>query len=227
MHTYFRTGLRHLASGIGCQDAIYSREEGDLRFFAIADGASACENSRLGAETACRAAADYYLRYHATLDDCSDEKIAWLILDQVRFSLEELAAEKKIPAGSLSSTLTFCCVNTQTLEMLAFQLGDGAVYLADRCAAHQSVAPCCCRTAPPLTMTRNAYKAVQIRRFSLTPGTQILLCTDGLLKLLSGSRGEEIRLCLDQRNWDGLCDILDEAESQDDCSFIASGPIIR
>lgn len=227
MLTYFRTGLRHLASGTECQDTVYTREAGTLRFYAIADGASSCENSRLGAETACRAAADYYLRYHATLDDCSDEKIAYLILDQVRFSLEELAREKNIAPGSLSSTLTFCCVDTQTLEMLAFQLGDGAVYLADRNTTHQSMAPCCCRTAPPLTLTRNAYKAAQIRRFSLTPGAQILLCTDGLLKLLSGPRGEDIRACLDRRDWDGLCDILDEAESQDDCSLLVSGPIIR
>ena len=227
MHTYFRTGLRHLASGCECQDSVHFREEGAFQFFAIADGASACENSRLGAETACHAAADYYLRYQATLEGCSDEKIAWLILDQVRFSLEELASEQNIPAGSLSSTLTFCCVNTQTLEMLAFQLGDGAVYLADRCGAHQAVAPCCSRSAPPLTMTRNAYKAAQIRRFSLTPGTELLLCTDGLLKLLSGPRGEDIQRCLDNRSWDGLCALLDEAESQDDCSFIASGPIIR
>ena len=56
MITYAKTGEYHLDRGVSCQDAVHFRETDEYRFFAIADGASSCENSLLGAQTACRAA---------------------------------------------------------------------------------------------------------------------------------------------------------------------------
>lgn len=221
MITYAKTGEYHLDRGMSFQDAFHFRETDEYRFFAIADGASSCENSQLGAQTACRAAADYYLTYAGTLGDCSDEKIAYLILDQVRDVLESLAGEQDIPADSLSSTLTFCCVDRRSLEMTVFHLGDGAVYLLDGDAQEQVLTPYRSRNAPPLTMTVNAYKTAQIRRISLSPETRVLMCTDGLLKLLDGSDGESIRAHLARQDFDGLCDTLDGISSFDDCSFVA------
>lgn len=220
MITYAKTGTHHLNAGTACQDAVYFRDTPEFRFFAVADGASACENSALGAAVACRAAADYFLAYGNTLAECSDEKMAYLILDQVRFALEETAREHDIAPETMSSTLTFCCLKRQNMELLVFHLGDGAVYLLDGSTAEQVVKPFRCRNAPPLTMTVNAYKTVQIRRLSPAPQTRIFLCTDGLLKLMDTPEGKSVPELLACRDFEGLSELLDETRSFDDCSFL-------
>lgn len=220
MITYSKTGTYHLSAGTGCQDALLFRDTPEYRFLALADGASGCENSRLGAEVACRAAADYYLTYGSTLKSCADEKAAYLILDQIRFCLEEAAAEQDVAPDSLSSTLTFCCIHKKRREMTVFHLGDGAVYALNPGQAEALVHPAGSRGAPPLTMTINAHKRAQIHRFPLSPESHVLICSDGLLKVLDSDNAQGIRSCLSGRDYPALTRLLDESQPFDDCSFI-------
>lgn len=75
--------------------------------------------------------------------------------------------------------------------------------------------------APAGTMTRNAYKAAQIRRLDLPGDTRVLLCSDGVLKALADpALGATLAQCLSDRNFQGMKSLLDQAVTADDCSFI-------
>lgn len=219
---YTKTGSAHARDGIPCQDAVYFAENPKMLFIALADGVSECPNSHIGAQVACRAAGDYLLEYAQSLAAFSDQKLAYLILEQVVFALEEKAAELGCAPESLSSTLSFCCVNRKSRSMIAFHLGDGAVYTLEQENAALLIPPARDGLGGTVsTLTRNAYKAVQIRRASLPGQTRVLLCSDGVLKAASAPDcTDDLRQSLSLGDPEGLKAALDQAENFDDCSFI-------
>lgn len=217
---YTKTGSAHARDGIPCQDAAYFAENQKMLFIALADGVSECANSHIGAEVACHAAGEYLLEYAQSLADFSDQKFAYLVLEQVVFVLEEKAAELGCAPESLSSTLHFCCVNRKSRSMIAFSLGDGAVYTLEQDSAALLIPPA--RDVPggtASTMTRNAYKSAQIRRASLPARTRVLLCSDGVLKAISDAEDAQGQR-LSPGDPEGLKAGLDRTENFDDCSFI-------
>lgn len=220
--SYTKTGAGHLESGTPCQDAVYTAETAKLIFIALADGVSACENSHIGARTACRTAAQYVTGYASALAGCDDQKLAFLILEQVVFALEEQAAALGCAPESLSSTLSFCCVSKDSRFAVVFRLGDGGIYAITPEETEMLLRPAVCPGgAPASTMTRNAYKAAQIRRLDLPGDTRVLLCSDGVLKALADpALGPELKQCLSGQNFQGMKALLDQADTADDCSFI-------
>lgn len=221
-HSYVKTGALHMQANTPCQDAVFFSETPKLLLIALADGVSECENSHIGAVLACKTAAEYVLEYASTLNEFDDQKVAYLILDQVVFALEEKAAELGCSPESLSSTLCFCCVNRQSRNMVAFSLGDGGVFTIQNGQAELLLAPR--QTAlggTAGTMTRDAYRAVQIRRCALPAGTQVLLCSDGMLKVLDEpAHSDAVRGAMACGNFEGLKTLLERAHTNDDCSFI-------
>jgi serine/threonine protein phosphatase PrpC len=218
-NAYTKTGAMHTRQEIPCQDAVYAAENANMKIIVQADGVSACENSHIGAAEACKAAAEYVLRYGAVLSDCNDEKLACLILEEVVYALEEKAKALGVRAESLSSTLSFCCVHKRNRHCLVFRLGDGGVYLLEDGKADHFLSPDRGHTVS--TMTRGAYRAARIRRADLPGQAQILLCSDGVTAAMDDAeQGSAIRACMASRDFEGLKRLLDRSSTPDDCCFI-------
>lgn len=220
--TYTKTGEAHAVSGDACQDAVYHLQTGDLTILALADGVSACANSRIGAQTACRAGAEYVARFHDTFAGCDEKKLAYLIGDQVRYALEQQAAELGCAPESLASTLMLCCVHHSTRETLLYCLGDGGVFAVEDGGAVRLMGPVRMPGGPANTMTRNGYRAARIRRIPLPGDTGVLLCSDGLLKALAGAeRCPPAAEALERGDLQALGELLEHHSFSDDISFIS------
>lgn len=217
--TYTKTGAMHLEKNIPCQDAVYAAQNSRMKIIVLADGVSACENSHIGAAAACKAAADYVLEYACALSGCDGQKLAFLILEQVVFVLEEQAKELGVRPETLSSTLSFCCISKQTRNCILFHLGDGGVYLLEDGGAELLLPPSAGRT--PSTLTRGAYRAARVRRVDLPGQAQVLLCSDGVTKAMNDPDcGEALRRAMASRDFEGMKRLLDQAHTPDDCCFI-------
>ena len=220
--TYTKTGTRHQSLGQNCQDAVFYQDTPELTFLALADGVSACENSRVGAELACRTAAEYVIDYASTFQNCGETKIAYLILDQVRYELENKAREMDWEPETLASTLSFCCVRKATREVLAFHLGDGGIYTMQEAGLSILLSPEGRPMGPANTITRNNHRAAQVRSFSLPNSARFFLCSDGVLKLLrSHPEKDALTAALDTGDFELFGTLLDRMDSPDDCGFIA------
>ena len=220
--TYTKTGTRHQSLGQNCQDAVFYRDTPDLTFLALADGVSACENSRIGAELACRTAAEYVIDYASTFHNCDETKIAYLILDQVRYELENKAREMDWEPETLASTLSFCCIRKSTREVLVFHLGDGGIYTMQERGLSMLLPPDGRPMGPANTITRNNHRAAQVRSFSLPNSARFFLCSDGVVKLLrSHPEKDTMVAALESGDYKTLGAILDRIDSSDDCGFIA------
>lgn len=220
---YTKTGSRHQEANIPCQDAVYHIQTENLTVLALADGVSACPLSHIGAEVACRAAAEYVAEFAGSLSQCSEQKLAYLILDQVRFCLEEKAREIGCKPQDLSSTLTLCCIPNATRNALLFQLGDGGVFALEG-GEVTSLFPLHRTPGGPVsTMTSGAHRAARIRRIPLPGMAQVLLCSDGLLKAFASQREEKpISGALERGDLNRMTQLLDTGSFADDVSFICA-----
>ncbi len=218
--TYTKPGLAHVSQGVPCQDEVFFLETKDLIILTLADGVSQCRNSRQGAQTACIAGAEYLGQFYSSLTQCPEEKLSFLLLDQVDFCLRELALRLDCAPESLSSTLMACCVRKDTRACLVFSLGDGAAYLLNDRGPELILAP---RHLPgggtATTMTRGAHRAAALWRGTLPPDGHIFLCSDGACQALNQDEGAVNSLILGE--FEDLRLRLEDLPIRDDASFIA------
>ncbi len=212
--SYTRTGAAHRLSGVENQDACLSVKTDRFLFAAVADGVSACKNSKEGAVAACSLAADICETETDYLFSLSEKKLAGVLLGYIRDSLARLAAEKGEEAASYASTLSFLCTDRETDRALLFSLGDGMVRCLGRdggavlpvCPPPSQGGPCCA------TMTAHAEEQTRVAFLPAGTLSDVFLCSDGVWKTLGADSWELPP--------EELCRRLEEADPADDCTFM-------
>lgn len=108
---YSKTGEYHKENNLDNQDYIYTQETAAGAFYAVTDGASSCENSRKGAEIACKISAKIILDDIDYYFDSKPEKTINLILSNIRNKINKVAGDLNENEMSFASTLCFICVH--------------------------------------------------------------------------------------------------------------------
>lgn len=190
-------------------------------FYAVADGVSSCENSRQGAEIACRISAKVLLDDIDYYFDAVPEMTVGLILSNIRSRIGRVADEMRREGVSFASTLCFICINKKRKKMMSFVLGDSRIY-AVRSGAVRQLNPV--RTydgnVTCTTMTAFAQEEVGFGITDRSPGETYLLCSDGCWRELFFA-DENARLVMREKDIDKLPAFFDGRKTGDDCSFVA------
>ena len=196
---FSQTGMGHLSQGKENQDCVLSSIDPDYVIIAAAEGVSAARYAKEGAQIACRTVIDVFRRDTESLFACSREKMAVLLLDQI---LYEIAQQPQgAAAEEFASTL------------ILWNLGDGTVLHRSYSGAAYEMSPRRFRGIPCQTVTKGAYRAVQIQRIRIRHGDTILLMTDGVQEA-------PVMQVLSQ-GWDVVDETLRRAACRDDASYIA------
>lgn len=227
VHEFTKTGQYHKKSGEPCQDMVYRLENRQHIVIAVADGATACKNSRTGAKTACRAAARYLMEHGEALAGFDGKKAAFLLMEQVLFELKKAAEEERQSWESYASTLLCCLIHKKNRQAVFFSLGDCAAFFVSGGRCRPLLEPVRYgRNLSPLTTTEGAYRVMQVKRADLTGMEDIFACTDGVVHLMKqGTEGRSLMEQISAGNYPAVEEFLKNTETADDCGFIACGGI--
>lgn len=201
------------------QDFVFSAENESAAFFAVADGVSACKNSRLGAQIACEVSGDILLDHVRYYFDSAAEKVKAILLMNIRSAISKSAKKEGFDPEDYASTLSFVCFDKQTNRVMTFSLGDSRIYRVrdnelinlNKTVVHECNMVCS-------TISYSAENEAVICKTERNADDTFLLCTDGMWKTAEISHlfdnpeslndGDEIVACLNQY------------QIGDDCSFL-------
>lgn len=218
---YSKTGEYHKENNLDNQDYIYTQETAAGAFYAVADGASSCENSRKGAEIACKISAKIILDDIDYYFDSKPEKTINLILSNIRNKINKVAGDLNENEMSFASTLCFICVHKKRQQVMTFVLGDSkvfALYPESICQKNPVNAYKNNETCTVLTDFANEDVGFSIE--SYFANSQFVLCTDGCWKELF-YMNEDNRVAMRSESVEGIEDYLESVKMFDDCSFLA------
>ena len=219
LYCYSKTGERHREENRENQDCVYSAENDFAAFFAVADGVSACKNSRSGAQLACEVCADILLEHTGYYFDSDEEKVKQILLDNIRSAISRKAGQERCEPEDYASTLSFLCFDKLHERVMTFSLGDSRIYRMNgngidrinQTVSHGMNAVCS-------TTSRRAEKEAVLFRDSKRADDSFLLCTDGFWKAAEAdSFPAEPGLF---ENGGALAALLDRQTIRDDCSFL-------
>ena len=175
-----------------------------------------------GAEIACRAFEDFVAREQGNVFEFSDEKLAYLLMEHIMYFLETESGKKGVDIQSYASTITGAVVERKSGKAILLNLGDGTVFGTGLCGVRIILPPKRYSGNPCLTTTKDAYKAVEVKKVEIMMGEGLLLCTDGFMDVFNGE--DTIRKSLEGSvktyRWDELKKSLESIKNVDDCSYI-------
>lgn len=211
-----------MKNGQSIQDAVFDVATPHCTVLALADGATSCENGGIGAQIACRAAGEYLMHAGKSMLAFDDRKTAFLVLEQVLCHLRKEAEKSKASLESYASTLLLCYIDYSSKEAMILHLGDGAVYQTSGNDCRLLSSPVNTQeNACVLTTMRKAYRDAKVRRIKVENDTTIFLCSDGIHNLMRDvGTGNNIRMSVAAKDYDGLCRQIDALPLVDDGSFL-------
>lgn len=207
------------------QDCALSAQTPTAKIIVIADGVSTCENSRMGAGIACKAAKEILLQETDYIFNADPAVFANLFLTFIYEKLAHRAAQLQQSVESFSSTLAFVCFNKMTDQVMTFSLGDSLVFASGETGfvrlsnIRNDQSDGCC-----VTTTTNACSYADVRVFSAAQYACYHLLTDGAWRLLyddSGSLKTEITQLHGSGDGEILQRFFDQQTPFDDCSSIS------
>lgn len=217
--TYQKIGKYHLENGLDNQDVVYEAESRTAKIIAIADGVSACCNSKQGAEIACKAICDIMLEETEYIFSSTKEKAVGLLSDYVYKKLSATADKNSQSVSSYSSTLSFVCYNKISGKIMTFVLGDSLIYLISD--GNMSLA---CK--PKLfddsktytTTTENVAEVIELNVVIPQNNARYLLATDGAWKAFysGGLLSDKFEQAIKKEK---IIDYLEKQQCKDDCSI--------
>jgi serine/threonine protein phosphatase PrpC len=218
---YRKTGSFHENRGEACQDAVYTAQNESGMVIVLADGATGCAEGETGARIASQTAGEYLLRCGQSLTAFPPDKAAFLLLEEVRSQLTLTANEEKKPLSDYGSTLIACYIPKNTETAALYTLGDDECYLigggnVNRATPPRNYEGC------PLTVTRDAHKALRVAYPEIQKNRSVFLCSDGVLRACRDTMFKnDLLQTLQQENFEKVEAILAKGNTEDDCSFIA------
>lgn len=219
---YCGTGAYHESKGETCQDVVESVEVGDYEVVVVADGVTACANAAEGAIIACKAFEDFIAREQGNIFRFSDKKLAYLLMEHILYFLETESGKQGLDLQNYASTIIGAVIEKKSGKSILFNLGDGTVFELGTYGMKICMPPKRHRGNPCLTTTKDAYKAVEIKRTDILMGEGLLLCTDGFTDIYNDGVATKKSLMgsIASRRWDELKESLKSIKHVDDCSYV-------
>ena len=214
-YIYSKIGEWHKKNNKENQDTVYSFENDDIVFCAVADGVSSCKNSKVGAELACEAAGKLCRQEYKYFFAIEKDTAKWLIVSYIQKQILKYAERNKQKPEDYASTLCFVCIDKHSKQMMTFTLGDSRIYFI----RDKEAIPCvgsaqyCEDNRTYVTMTKNADYEAAITFEDFTSCDSVLLCTDGVWRNFSNQ-------FLKIMDCDLLAEYLDAHNISDDCTFL-------
>ena len=123
-------GTSHARGEIACQDAhAWRRLPGGALAIAVADGAGSAAHAEAGARAAAAVAVDALAASAPTVRDGGWTSLLDAALVAARNAVEAAAAQRRVEARELSTTLIACVLAADSVTVA--QVGDGAVIAAE------------------------------------------------------------------------------------------------
>lgn len=220
--TFTKTGFYHTNDYLDNQDVVYENTNDSIRFVAVADGVSTCENGKKGAEIACQAAFRALDAETEYLFSLKEKSVAYLIVKYIQSEIEAFALKTGADVLSYASTLSFLCVDRKKNQAIAFSLGDSAVAVVTN---DKRVVPLggvldFSSNISCTVVTIKAYLDVKIAILPLDKISSIFIATDGAWKtiLKNGKLHEEIIYCFGEKDTERLEMYFRNVQNADDCS---------
>lgn len=223
---YTKIGEYHEQNNQENQDVVYSKDNKDFFFFAVADGASSCEFSKKGAEFACEVVAKLVFELGDMLFDYSKEKVAYIILEEIQYGLAKKAKEMSVPIDSYASTMSFGCIDKKKKRMMLFNIGDSAAIITENNGDKVNVESKTDANENTFITTPSAYKKAKVVFFNqeqMKDMDTVLLCSDGTLKNIieNGSISKKAGRAIASGDYGELDRIIESGEKNDDRSYIS------
>ena len=216
---YTKLGEYHKVNKIENQDYIYSQENKEALFFAVADGVSSCKNSRAGAEIACKVSAKVILNDVDYYFASKPEKTIRLLLSNIKSEIHNTAIILNQEPISFASTLCFACINKQSGKIMLFVLGDSKIYCINKSNISQiNRVQSYGENITCSTMTQHCETDARLELKTINCDDVFLLCTDGCWKTLF--KTDDNRIAMLEENIDYIDRFLDKKTINDDCSYI-------
>ncbi|MCH5314754.1 MAG: protein phosphatase 2C domain-containing protein [Eubacterium sp.] len=220
---YTKVGEFHKRNSKKNEDVIKYRENDRFVIITLSDGVTSCGKSREGAAINCAEAIKFLMKNAQGLYPLSDEKKAYLILEQLIYKLQLAAIKENAPLSDYAATLSFCCFDKKYNKLLLFNSGDGAIF-EHNCDSKKTQLVLKPQrydeVYTPLVTTENAYKAAEIKILDAKKNHIIFICSDGVLKEFNEKLDENVSIDLSEDCYE-LKNKLKNANNFDDCSFIA------
>ena len=211
--------MYHIQNNIVNQDSIISAKNERFEIIALADGVSSCENSKKGADIACKVVTDIMLSCAEMFFEFSCKKTAYLIANEVKTALKQEAKKVNASIESFSSTLCFACYDKKTKKVMTFQVGDSNLFLlyANGCRISSDG-----YDESAFTTSKDVDEKVIIKIFNAEELQGIMLCSDGAWRILFENNilSKRVSESLKFSNYNELNKYFDKSSNIDDCSYI-------
>lgn len=125
--TFALQGTSHIDSNKPCQDKVLVKEENDVHFFGLADGASSAKKSALGAKEILKRISDFVVKCFDELYESSPREIIAEESTVIRKTLKSLSERNRRGQDDFGSTLLW--IATKGDKLIISHLGDGSISL--------------------------------------------------------------------------------------------------
>lgn len=216
-------GIRHKCSSLFNQDAITYKENEKYFVMALADGISACKNSRQGARVTCDALAECLMEQSEYFFKKNQRENVLCIIGRILHELEKTARKGTKNISDYSSTSAAVLIDKKRKKMYYFNLGDSLIMATkeDKCSVVSM--PSDSRNGCYSTTTANAEFVVDTGIIDIHDINSIVICSDGAWRLMYENTKlyTDVRKRLIKCDYNSLKDTLMNKERLDDCSFIS------
>lgn len=221
--SFSNIGAWHRLTNGENQDALFSAESEDHIVIALADGVSTCSEAKKGAEIACSAIADLFLRKADYFMSFDSEKIAEFAISHILYKLRQQAEADSKPVEEYSSTVAAVLFDKKSKRLLFLNVGDGIIIATSRdkigviAASSDSTSGCC------VTTTDGAQAMAKAGVLDAEQIDSVILCSDGAWRnMYSGTRlTPDAQEMLIKQQFGELGEYLKTQNCEDDHSFIS------
>ena len=131
MYKYEKQGLIHKKTGLLCQDVVEGVEKEGILVLAAADGASATNNGRRGAQLTVQVLLELFSKYFHQLHNMQKKDIQYQLIEKIREQLYEECERCNTDLQDMKSTFIAVAYEKTTGKMIRVHLGDGYVIVKD------------------------------------------------------------------------------------------------
>lgn len=201
---FSKKGQYHKEANVENQDFVYSYENANICYIAIADGASSCKKGKQGAEIACKCIKK--LLVDSDIFSFDEDKIAYVIWEEIMYHIKNEAVKQKTTPKMFASTFAFACFDKRTDTLITYNLGDGVIFVKYDSEYKMLSAPKRFKGKCTLVPNTDAFRDADVTFTEFFKGS-VFLCTDGLYTVLSDNKIKVEDIIKEPDKFDGVDDM--------------------
>ena len=216
-------GKYHNEMGEENQDVLCCAQNNKFSVISLADGVSACQEAKKGAEIACRAITELFFKKADHFLEFDRELLTELVLSHILFELRRQAEADSKDLADYSSTIESVLVDKRRERMLCFNLGDNIIMAAGMGKCRVLSMPADSSSGCCTTTTTGASSMASVNIFYTDGIESVVLCSDGAWKQMFNKNRlkPEVFSMISNNDYDRLKDFLSKQNCFDDYSFIS------